>query len=344
MPSLNQLAREIGLSKATVSRALSGHPKVAPATRERVLRAAAESGYQPSAAMRSAMRAAGSRGARSYVETLACVTLETPLDHYRSPREDERHEAAKARLLLRGIEERADALGCHIDCFALAGHSPGQLSRILRSRGMRRIILCPVQGFAIDRWRKEIEAIESEFPLVLVGVHDVAWAHRCVVQVDFFTAGAKVYEKAEQAGYRKVVLLPGLARLNTDGRFVAGLRHAAEALPNGPGLVFPKSEASIPDSLAHFPADSCLVGSLNREDVPAACEALRRENAPGWIDWHANIHDPRFGIAGIDRRDADLGRKAVDYALSASLLDSDRINSPQHVVLVEPEWVDGGSL
>jgi Transcriptional regulators len=50
--NLKQLAELLGLSQTTVSRALNGYPEVSRATRERVLKAAEETGYRPNAAAR----------------------------------------------------------------------------------------------------------------------------------------------------------------------------------------------------------------------------------------------------------------------------------------------------
>lgn len=41
------IARELGLSKSTVSRALAGHPNVSPYTRKRVMEVASFHEYQP---------------------------------------------------------------------------------------------------------------------------------------------------------------------------------------------------------------------------------------------------------------------------------------------------------
>ncbi len=50
--NLKQLAELLGLSQTTVSRALNGYPEVSRTTRERVLKAAEETGYRPNAAAR----------------------------------------------------------------------------------------------------------------------------------------------------------------------------------------------------------------------------------------------------------------------------------------------------
>jgi len=52
-PRINDIARSLGLSKATVSRALNGKPDVDPATRRRVVAAASEFGYVASSTARA---------------------------------------------------------------------------------------------------------------------------------------------------------------------------------------------------------------------------------------------------------------------------------------------------
>src|SRR5216684_2593220 len=52
-PTINDIAKRVGLSKASVSRALNGKEDVDPETRKRVLTLAAEMGYVPSASARA---------------------------------------------------------------------------------------------------------------------------------------------------------------------------------------------------------------------------------------------------------------------------------------------------
>ena len=51
-PNLKEFARALGLSPTTVSRALAGYPDVSEATRQRVIEAAREAGYEPDPAAR----------------------------------------------------------------------------------------------------------------------------------------------------------------------------------------------------------------------------------------------------------------------------------------------------
>src|SRR5260370_38475279 len=51
-PTLNDVAKAIGLSQQTVSRVMNNHPRVLPKTRERVLQAIDAMGYKPNQAAR----------------------------------------------------------------------------------------------------------------------------------------------------------------------------------------------------------------------------------------------------------------------------------------------------
>jgi LacI family transcriptional regulator len=56
VPTIHDVARAAGVSKSTVSNVIRGAEGVAPATRERVLAAAAETGYRPNALARNLVR------------------------------------------------------------------------------------------------------------------------------------------------------------------------------------------------------------------------------------------------------------------------------------------------
>ncbi len=51
--NLKNLAKTLGISETTVSRALNGYPEVSERTRERVLAAAQAAGYRPNPMARS---------------------------------------------------------------------------------------------------------------------------------------------------------------------------------------------------------------------------------------------------------------------------------------------------
>jgi LacI family transcriptional regulator len=136
-PTLRSLARELGLSRTTVSDALRGSPQVDPNTAARVRKAAREAGYRRNplaGALMSELRR--SRGT-AFRGVLAAIDFNEP---------DRPDNAARYhRELVVGAEGRATELGFKVEKFAVGrgGLSVPRLDSILQSRGIHGIILLP---------------------------------------------------------------------------------------------------------------------------------------------------------------------------------------------------------
>ncbi len=135
-PSIRSLARDLGLSAATVSIALRDSPRVTAATKRRVLEAAQRAGYHPNALVGSVLTAVRRNSHGAFQGTLMAIN---------------HSEAAAVELLpfhrgiLAGAQRRATELG-----FTLAHcwHGPRQLdlpriNAILAARGARGVIIMP---------------------------------------------------------------------------------------------------------------------------------------------------------------------------------------------------------
>lgn len=85
-PSLRSLARQLGLSAATVSLALRDSPRVIPDTKRRVRQAARRAGYRANALVRSVMAAVRRSAHDSFQGALVAVnysdTDRADLSHY----------------------------------------------------------------------------------------------------------------------------------------------------------------------------------------------------------------------------------------------------------------------
>lgn len=140
MATIRSLAAQLGLSRATVSEALRGVPRVSPATRERVQAAAKAAGYKSNplaAALMSQMRR--SEGG-SFRGVLALVEVEhdgRPM--YATQFPDKLRVAAKARA--RELGFAAEKL-----TVSSKGVSVKRLDGILKARGIHGIILLPCWG------------------------------------------------------------------------------------------------------------------------------------------------------------------------------------------------------
>ncbi|QHQ36947.1 LacI family DNA-binding transcriptional regulator [Algicella marina] len=146
---IGDLARHLGLSKGTVSRALSGYPDISEKTKERVIRAANELGYKPS----SYARALSTGLARS-----AALVLSVSGD-----------SVQKAYLpdILDGLSTRLGADGWTL---TVATASPEEDDLAVQER---LIAERKVDGFIITRTRRHDPRItallEAEVPFVMYG-------------------------------------------------------------------------------------------------------------------------------------------------------------------------------
>lgn len=136
-PTVRSLARELGLSRTTVSDALRGAPRVDQQTVLRVQEAARAAGYQRNplaAALMSELRR--SRGA-TFRGVIAAVDLDEP---------DRPGYAARFhRELVVGAAARADELGFKVENFVMGrdGLSVLRLDSVLQSRGIHGVLLLP---------------------------------------------------------------------------------------------------------------------------------------------------------------------------------------------------------
>lgn len=137
-PSCKTIAKEAGVSRMTVSMALRDHPRVAPATRERIKKIAKAQGYTPDPNLTELMRYLRKRDISKEEPVIAILNAKhEPLD-----------KLCRDSLLIRqGAKERAEELGFKTEDFWL--HEPGmrmkRIVQILEARGIRGIVVLPVE-------------------------------------------------------------------------------------------------------------------------------------------------------------------------------------------------------
>lgn len=140
-PTLRSLAKELGLSRTTLSDALRGSPRVKAETVARVCAAAKAAGYERNpltgAVMSQLRRSRGQqfRGVLAVVEIVEAT-----------------QSALAARYndsLMTGLAARAENLGFKVERFVVGPHglSLTRLDTILHTRGIQGLILLPAVGF-----------------------------------------------------------------------------------------------------------------------------------------------------------------------------------------------------
>lgn len=140
-PTLRTLAKELGLSRTTLSDALRGSPRVKAETVERVRAAAKAAGYERNPLTGAVMSQLRRSRGQQFRGVLAVLEIA-----------DANPTAMAARYndsLMAGISARANDLGFKVERFVLGaqGLTLQRLDTVLHTRGIQGLILLPAVGF-----------------------------------------------------------------------------------------------------------------------------------------------------------------------------------------------------
>jgi len=246
--SLSELAQHLGLSRSTVSLALSGKGTISAATRARVREAAERYGYRPNPLLSAAGRPKIDRSSGREDPERRLIGG-TPVAYLF------RHLEGKKIGLAPEILRLAEPFGIRVTNFDLGEQPCHELGKTLYNRGFEGIILGPVSGpmddFPLDR-----------FSVVRMG----ARAPRAGIFDDFdmisgapFQGVLESWRRARERGYRRIGLGP--------------VRHTHE---------------TIYDDLARRGAALVMLEETDDEDRIPPCPAVLkdREGYRAWMREH----------------------------------------------------------
>jgi LacI family transcriptional regulator len=202
----------MGVSPATVSRALSGHPYVDEDLRTRIVRAARELGYRPNALAR-ALRVQSTR-------TLGLIIPDIRNDFY-----------AEAATVLQGaLEERGFRL-----ILCISGNDPANDRSYVRTLVEHRvdgIVHVPSATTSV----RELEAGGRRIPLVELLRHTIGAPFDAVVSDDREGAAALTSHLVE-LGHRRIAMITGPDAFSTTRYRVDGFRDALRNVTDADGVV-----------------------------------------------------------------------------------------------------------
>jgi len=293
--TLQDLADELALSKATVSLALRGDPRTADATRARVQALARRRGYRPDPAL-SAIARERWRGRRGSGAALGWI--------FRSAAE-RRHDAEQMR---REAARRARALGWRLRDVTLSEHaSPAALAAVLLERGIQAAVVASLEHAGqMAGWPWE--------RFTMVGCGQGRWLppvdriHRDVVG-----AGLLACRRLRAAGRRRIAAVPAGdpgTELGSHSRagLLAGLAEVGNTLPLCP--VAEEDIAGIGRWLRRQRPDALLLPHLGSHRRLASAGLLR----PG-LPVALLKRSPALRAPGIDPQHEACGALAVDQLL-----------------------------
>jgi LacI family transcriptional regulator len=281
--TLADVAKKAGVHVTTVSLALRNHPRLPPATRERIKKLADKLGYRPDPFLQALVAYRGKTTPRRNPPTLAYVT-----------NWDTRWGWKKVTAhpdFFAGAAAKANELGFHLDHFWMRepGLTHGRLSGILQARG--------INGLIIASHQREVDA----------GLH-LDWSHFSAVKIDYFPHQPKLHNVTNNQcdivrlamqqviayGYRRIgfVMHRGWDH-SVDHLWTAGFLCEQAVLAESdriPMLLFPDAE----------PIEAWMAES--QSDVVAPTTAFARwykKYKPEVIISKASFVEPSFAALGL---------------------------------------------
>jgi DNA-binding LacI/PurR family transcriptional regulator len=321
-PTLEDVGRRAGVSRALASLVIRGSPNVSSERRERVLAAAAELGYRPNAVARSL----ASRRSR---------TVGVLLHDLRNPYFPE---------IVEGIEAEAGELGYQV-MLANAARSSTKEDRALEALLQHRVDGAILLSTSLSATR--IEALAENLPVIVVSSfthirgadtiltddslgahlaveHLVQLGHRSIVHID---GGTGASSQPRRAGYRQAMRQFGLHPWVVAGEFteLAGVR-AVDRLRTGD--LMPTAIFAANDLIA--------VGAMDRLGdhglrVPEDISVVGYDNI-----FLAALH--HISLTTINQPRTDMGRLAMRI-LAQRLTEEGGDGSPPGTHLTAPTLV-----
>jgi LacI family transcriptional regulator len=336
-PTLRSLAAEAGVSATTMSFALRGSPEISDATRERLQRLARARGYRINplvSALFSQVRRWKPRGDHAVIAYLNTwwprrlwETCNTKTGQFR------------------GAAKRAAELGFRLENFWLRepGMTPARLARILRARGIRGVLVGPVQD-----QRAPLDFPWGDFALATTGysLHEPAIARASHAH---FRGMYRAMDELIARGYRRIGYVTSKdfeGRVNS--LWGAAYRYNQHRL-NAKNRIEPLEFESEADArglqrwIAHARPDAVINALPNVFEILAELD-LRAPRDLGFAHLDLPTHLKAANVCGIDQLWEIVG--ACTLELIASQLYTNTCGIPPHPVtqLVEGIWVEGRTL
>lgn len=345
-PTIADIARQAGVTKATVSMALRNHPRISKAQCLRIQKMAARMGYQNNALLGQLMHELRRSRRQKYVATLALINV--------SEEADLRGRISIVDAWLSGAQNRAEELGYGVDHFWLEepGMDTARLARILQSRGIQGVAFYGMRKpRLVFRGNEQCEEIWSQFPCVTIGSLSKEPALHFVSN-DQYSTSLHACERLRELGYSRIGLaVDRWIDQNLEYRFVAGYRACPE-LDCGIPVLY--SESSYTDR--DWDREKQMIGEWLERHRPDVClcnnsfmlDLIRRA---GWrIPEDIGLalldlpEEMRGVAAGMEQRPVSTGRTAVEVLVGQILRRETGVPSIQQGTLIESIWAPGPTV
>jgi LacI family transcriptional regulator len=333
---MQDIAQDVGVTKAAVSLALKNHPSISEARRKQIHEAAARLGYRPNA-MATAL---AHHRHQSHVQPVqAALAL---INSYPDP--TKLHQQSSYEDCWRGACTAAEKFGYRLEEFCINEKQPlKSLERIFLARNIRGIIIGPLppEPSTVDwgsfAWNK-FSAVRCGFREHSPPLHFVTSAQATNTMLAF--------DQMRERGYKRIGYVGHWNKARMFGAGFLWSQYEPSQECQVPPFLFSREvpelrqQGSFEEWLKSAKPDAILTDSL------AACTMLEKAGyrIPDDIGIAAtNIRDMQID-AGIDQNPEEIGR-ITTLALLSIMHDSE-LGQPEFIreILVRGKWVDGTSL
>ncbi len=336
MVTMKDVARMAGCSVMSVSLALRGSSEVSAELREKIRALAKTAGYRPNPLV-AALVASRRKRTREVIAVL--TKFDEPIRSWKEP-----HEFYSD--LHAGLVERADELGFLVEEFPVhGGHPPtgGQLTRILRARGIRGVVLFPGGGLERDYpdcdWR--------HFTVVAAGFHARATLPVHRTSTDYMEGMNACLTELQKRDYRRIGFafshaLDANVGYTISGRYLAWREQQPREMrvPLVSGWeVLPSRDNFVRWFRRYRPecvmtTDSAVMGWLREIGV----------RVPGEAGVVAVPVRHLTGHAGMDARTHEVGRGTINLLARELYLNHAGLPTTPEVSLIAGTWRDGATV
>lgn len=331
-PSLRTIADACGVSTATVSRALSGHPAVRPTVREEIVAAARRHGYKRNDLVGKLMSHVRGGRTQRLQGNLAVVHVPAP----GQPRLLPAH-----RRIIAGATERARELSFQLYEFSLGRDGLGtvSLARLLHARGVQGVIVLytePTDAMADFPWA-DFSSIAIDYGRNEPLLHTVCVDHYMTLM------GALTGLRAK--GFRRIgMFLERFKDVRIAQKWSAAMAAFQQSgeLGQVPTLVMDRIDARGFRRWYRDYRPDLVIGHLDDAVVWLQQEGVRVPVDAAFfsLNWNAR----RRPCAGLDLR-MDLQGAVAAEALIAQVERGERgLPRDPRTIMFRGKWVDGPTL
>ncbi len=314
------------VSIVTASYALRNNPKISPATRKRVHRAAKKIGYVPDPELRRLMQLLRVGRRVGQQSTIALLSIDTQKNAARN------HYFT---TLVEGVKARCLDIGYSLDplIFGPGEMTPKRLTHVLRSRGVQGILIPPlrqpVDFSGVVDW-KQFSVVAATYTAQNINVNRVLPNH---LQVGFLALN-----KLESQGYKRI----GLVTEPNDHARVSHAFLAALALHQqaGRSAAIPAIQLGEVGAMrdwirTHRP--EVILTTEVRLGLMIGDNLAAGKLGPLPVILLNHPRDPRFD--GVYQHPEIVGKRAVDLLASQIQLGERGDSEHPNILMVEGSWL-----